>query len=145
MKTILTRFHIFLSHHSYLYATLAGIGIVLFWRGVWHSADLVHLYINHYHSSSSLSTVDQPWWDGPLSFVVGCAILYVTRAFVSSFIGNELILSGLRTEKRITKETESELKTEVFAIDEIKQEMNVINQKLGELEIKIRDHHSKGE
>ena len=143
MKTIFTRFHIFLSHHSYLYATIAGIGIVLFWRGVWHSADLIHLYIDNYHSS--LSTIDQPWWDGPLSFVVGCLILYVTRAFVSSFIGNELILSGLRTEKRITKETESELKTEVFAIDEIKQEMNVINQKLGELELNIRDHHTTGE
>ena len=95
MKKFLTRLHIFLSHHSFLYALIAGVGIVLFWRGVWHTTDLVHLYM-----SNSQAVMDHTWWDGPLSFLTGCLILYITRAFVSSFIGNELILSGLRTEKK---------------------------------------------
>ncbi len=135
MKKVMTRFHIFLSHHSFLYALLAGIGIVLFWRGVWHSVDLFHIYLNN-----SLDLNAHPWWDGPLSFLVGCFILYITRAFVSSFIGNELILSGLRTEERMAKQTESEVKTEMTSISDIKNEINTIAKKLDELEIQVRDH-----
>ena len=143
MKPSFNRFHIFLSHHSYLYATIAGIGIVLFWRGVWHSVDTVHLYITHYRSAGSMSVIDSPWWVGPLSFVVGCLVLYLTRAFVSSFIGNELILSGLRAEKRMTKETEDDVKTEVSKITDIKHTLSAISHKLEELETQVKDHHIK--
>jgi hypothetical protein len=83
------------------------------------------------------------WWDGPLSFVVGCVLLYTTRAFISSFIGNELILSGLRTEKKMTREADTELKTEIGAITDIKQEIDTITKNLGDLEAEIRDHHQK--
>lgn len=138
MTKAFNRFHIFLSHHSYLYATIAGIGIVLFWRGVWHTTDSFHLYINHYGNSQTISGNNHPWWDGPLSFIVGCLILYITRAFVSSFIGNELILSGLRAEKRLAKETEGEVRTEVSAISDIKEEMTIIADKLEELETQLK-------
>jgi hypothetical protein len=141
MTKIFNKFHIFLSHHSYLYATIAGIGIVLFWRGVWHSADSVHLYIRNYNSSISL--LEHPWWDGPLSFIVGCFILYITRAFVSSFIGNELILSGLRVEKKLTEETESDVKLEVLVIGDIKQEISSIGKKLEELEEQVKNSNYK--
>lgn len=136
MKKSLTKFHIYLSHHSFLYALIVGIGIVLFWRGVWHSVDLFHIYLNN-----SLDLAAHPWWDGPLSFIVGCLILYVCRAFVSSFIGNELILSGLRTEERMTKKTEDEVKTEMSSISDIKNEINIITKKLDELESQVKDHH----
>jgi hypothetical protein len=141
MTKVFNRFHIFLSHHSFLYATIVGIGIVLFWRGVWHSADTLHLYINNYSSTGSVSVIDHPWWDGPLSFFVGCLILFVTRAFVSSFIGNELILSGLRIEKKIAKQTEDDVKTEVATIGDIKHTISAISRKLEELEVQVKDHH----
>ncbi len=141
MTKIFNRFHIFLSHHSYLYATIVGIGIVLFWRGVWHSVDTFHLYINHYYSTGSTSLLDHPWWDGPASFLAGCLVLYVTRAFVSSFIGNELILSGLRAEKRLAKATEDDVKTEVSTISDIKHTVSAISRKLEELEVQVKDHH----
>ena len=32
-----------LSHHPIFYALVGGIGVVLFWRGVWHTADDVGL------------------------------------------------------------------------------------------------------
>lgn len=141
MTKTFNRLHIFLSHHSYLYATIAGIGIVLFWRGVWHTTDSLHLYINHYGNSQTISGNNHPWWDGPMSFIVGCLILYITRAFVSSFIGNELILSGLRIEKKITKQTEGEIKSEELVINDIKHTMSAISRKLEELEGQIKDHH----
>lgn len=143
MKKSLTRFHIFLSHHSGLYALIVGVGIVLFWRGVWHTVDLLHLYISHYRATASMDLVEHPWWDGPLSFLVGCLLLYITRAFVSSFIGNELILSGLRTEKKLTRETDTELKTEMTTVSAIKQELGTIAEALSDLETEIKDHHQK--
>lgn len=141
MTKVFNRLHVFLSHHSFLYATIVGIGIVLFWRGVWHTVDTLHLYVNHYNSTGSASIIDHPWWDGPLSFIVGCLVLFVTRAFVSSFIGNELILSGLRKEERLAKETEGDVKLEVLAIGDIKQEINSITKKLEELEAQVITHH----
>ncbi len=143
MKKVFTRFHIFLSHHSYLYALLVGVGIVLFWRGVWHTVDLVHIYIDHYSATAPLDSVHVPWWDGPLSFFVGCLLLYTTRAFVSSFIGNELILSGLRSERRMAKETEGELKSEIFTINDLKHTLSAVARKLDELEVQVKDHHKK--
>jgi hypothetical protein len=143
MKKLVNRIHIFLSHHSYLYALIAGVGIVLFWRGVWHTVDAVHLVLNHYHMTGSLDLGGQPWWDGPLSFIAGCALLYFTRAFVSSFIGNELILSGLRTEKKLTREADTELKSEMTTVASIKEELSTITEALGDLEAEIKDHHQK--
>jgi hypothetical protein len=74
---------------------------------------------------------------------VGCFILYITRAFVSSFIGNELILSGLRVEKKLTEETESDVKLEVLVIGDIKQEISSIGKKLEELEEQVKNSNYK--
>lgn len=143
MKKLLTRLHIFLSHHSYLYALIAGVGIVLFWRGVWHSVDSIHGIIGQYQLTGGVNFSGALWWDGPLSFFVGVLLLLFTRAFVSSFIGNELILSGLRTEEKMTKEADTELKTEMTTITSIKEEIDSITHALGDLESEIKDHHQK--
>ena len=31
----------FLSHYPIVYAFVGGIGVVIFWRGVWHTADYI--------------------------------------------------------------------------------------------------------
>lgn len=142
MTKLFNRIHIYLSHHSYLYALVVGVGIVLFWRGVWHTVDLIHMTINQYGGlEGPLDLVQHPWWDGPLSFLVGCIILYVGRAFVSSFIGSELIISGLRTEKKIAQKTEDEVKSEESTIAEIKETIGDIAHKLDDLEHQVKDHH----
>lgn len=130
-----------LSRHPKTYAFIVGVGIVLFWRGVWHSADQAHELIGQYYSTtSSISLISGPWWDGPLSLLVGIVILLITGGFTSSFIGNELILSGLRGEKRLNEKTEGELKTEVTAIGDIQDELVIISKKLEVLQ-KHADHH----
>jgi len=132
---------IFLSHRPKLYALVVGVGVVLFWRGVWHTADQIHTLLGYYQNVSPLDANISPWWDGPLSLLVGITILYFTGAFISSFIGNELILSGLRGEKKLSEKTEGELKNEVRAIGDIKDALSSIEDKIVELEHKIRDHH----
>ena len=143
IKKIELRTQNYLSHYPRFYALVVGIGVVLFWRGVWHSADNIHMAINYFTASSSTSLVFSPWWDGPLSFFVGGAILYMTGAFTSSFIGNELILSGLRGEKKLNEKAEADLKEEVVVIGDIKNELIVISRKLEVLERKASTNTKK--
>ncbi len=134
------RITILLSHRPRWYALIVGVGIVLFWRGIWHSADHIHSF--YYSLSGDFPTTDSfntPWWDGPLSLMVGGTILYFTGALISSFIGNELILSGLRGEKRLSEKTEGKVKNEVRAISDIKDELKNITSALEELEKKVLD------
>ena len=131
------RIKIYLSHRPKLYAVVVGIGIVIFWRGVWHTADFVHTYIVAFHGNISTDSLSGTWWDGPLSFAIGIIILFVAGAFTSSFIGNELILSGLRGEKRLTQKTETEVKGEEEFISDIKNELGTMTEKITELENEV--------
>jgi len=133
-KKIERKIEHFLSHYPKVYALIVGIGIVLFWRGVWHTADYAHNFFAYFASVSSTSLMDGQWWDGPLSFVVGTLMLYFTGAFTSSFIGNELILSGLRGERRLEERTGEEVKSEIIAIADIKDELVQVSRKLDALE-----------
>ena len=130
---------VYLSHRPKLYAFIVGVGIVLFWRGVWHTADDLHRY--YYLGPSNFDFLTSPWWDGPLSLLVGIIILYFTGSFISSFIGNELILSGLRGEKRLSERTETEVETEVRAVSDIKDSILALEGKITDLEKKVHDHH----
>jgi hypothetical protein len=135
--------HIFLSHRPKLYALIVGVGVVLFWRGTWHTVDNFHAMLIQYQTTSVIDFSAHAWWDGPLSLIAGCVILYLSGSFISSFIGNELILSGLRTEKKLTEKTESEVQGEFEAIAAIKEELDQISEKFEELETQVRDHHIK--
>lgn len=119
-----------LSHWPIIYGFITGVGIVLFWRGVWHGMDYVIERITTSQSNESIDLSGLPWWDGPLSLIIGTSLLLLVGAFISNFIGNEIIISGLRGEKKLTEKTESEVRTEVGAIGEIKNELKVISLKL---------------
>ena len=128
------RIIVFLSYRPKLYAFIVGIGIVWFWRGVWHSTDLIHTIFSSSFLPNPSVGAYSPWWDGLLSLFAGSVVLYFTGAFISSFIGNELILSGLRGEERLNKKTESEVKSEKKTIIFIKDELEDIRKKIEELE-----------
>lgn len=131
------RIKIYLSHRPRLYALIVGAGIVLFWRGVWHTTDLIHTYLNIFQNNLTIDSLNSPWWDGLLSLFVGIVVLHLTGAFTSSFIGNELILSGLRSERKLTQKTEVEVRTEEQVILDIKQELESMTGKIGELEKEV--------
>lgn len=100
-----------LSHHPILYAVIGGIGIILFWRGVWHLADDVNM-------SSIISTI------------IGAVILLLTGVFVSAFIGNRLIISGLVGEKRIEEKEQSEIVTEEMQLKNLQNTLTRLEKKL---------------
>ncbi len=103
-----------LSRHPTLYALIGGIGVVLFWRGIW---DLSGILIG-------------PW----TALILSIIIMLLTGTFVSFFIGEQIILSGLREEKRIDEKTEEEVKREGHDLQAIKKDIEVIK------EIVQRDH-----
>lgn len=115
-----------LSHFPITYAFCGGIGIVLFWRGVWHTADYLMLTLRNNIGISSIDLSSELWWDGPLSFLIGTFLLLISGLFVSNFIGNEIIMSGLRGEKKLSEKTETEVRTEVNAIAEIRNNVRAL-------------------
>ncbi|MEK7481764.1 MAG: hypothetical protein AAB464_00505 [Patescibacteria group bacterium] len=115
----------FLSRHPIIYAFIGGIGIVLFWRGVWHTADLF------------------PFLNGPISIIISSVILLLTGLFVSFFIGHSIILSGLKQEKKIEEKEISEIETEMDILKKEKDLVNGIYSRLEKIEKTMIDIKSK--
>jgi hypothetical protein len=124
----------YLSHNPILYGVIGGVGVVLFWRGVWHGTDFIMAYFGSKIGDTSINLTNYVWWDGPISLIIGFVILIITGIFVSSFIGNEVIISGLHGERKLTEKTEKELRTEAVVIDDIKNHMDQISDRLEMLE-----------
>ncbi len=125
------------SHRPIGYGFVGGVGVVLFWRGVWHTTDYLSAVIFVWRSAnSSVDLAAGPWWDGPLSLFFGIILLLITGLFVSNFIGNEIIISGLRGEKKLTEKTEVEVRTETGAIAEIQEKLDVLAKDIKNLETK---------
>lgn len=120
----------YLSHRPIMYALIAGTGIVLFWRGVWHSADMLVSIYQTWSPDYGVDLAGTLWWDGPLSIIIGIIILLLSGVFVSEFIGNEIIISGLRGEKKLTEKTEIEVKTEASDIAKIIADIKIIKEQV---------------
>jgi hypothetical protein len=103
-----------LSHHPRTYALIGSIGIVLLWRGVWMIADDLGL-------------------SGLTSAIFGIIILSSIGLFVSFFVGSEIIISGIKEEKRIDEKTEEEIKKETTSLNHIKSDLEEIKNKIDKI------------
>lgn len=108
-----------LSHYPILYALVGGVGIVLFWRGIWHTVDEFLL------------------WSGPTSLIIGSVILLITGVFVSSFVGTRLIISGIKGEKTIVEKSSEEIKNEESEIKKVENKLNKIESEILEIKSEI--------
>lgn len=124
-----------LSHYPILYAFVGGTGIIVFWRGIWHTIDFA---MEHYfyfgNIASSTSALSLPWWDGPMFILIGAALLLLVGLFVPSFIGNEIIISGLKGEKKAVEKTEQEIKDEAAVDARTAVQVEEINKRLENIE-----------
>ena len=125
-----------LSRIPLLYAFIGGVGIVLFWRGVWHTAD----FLTHYFVGDlTLTFFDVV--DGPISFIIGTIILLISGVYVSAFVGNRLIISGLSGEKKLAEKVEGEIETEEDQIKKMQNTLNKLEDQIVEIESEIKEHH----
>ncbi len=90
-----------LSRHPVVYGVVSGIGIVMFYRGVWMVLD------------------GYPVMTGWVTLVVACVILLLSGVFVSQFVSNSIILSGLKKEKKMVEKVEGEIKSDREHINDI--------------------------
>ncbi|MDE2079622.1 MAG: hypothetical protein KGI73_04545 [Patescibacteria group bacterium] len=128
--------HEWLSHHPIFYAVVGGVGTVLFWRGVWHTVDF--LSARYIHSGAAPGTIDYPFlWDGFLSLVIGFVLLLVTGLFVAAFIGDHVIISGIRHEKQVAEKTEEEIEEEEAMEKRAHEELHDIAERLARIEKKL--------
>jgi hypothetical protein len=109
-----------LSHYPVVYAFIGGSGIILFWRGIWHIAD-----------EFAVNSVT--------SIIIGLVVLLATGVFVSEFIGNRLIISGLVGEKLLTEKEESEIETEESQLRNLQNTLNRVEKKISDLEKEIEE------
>ncbi len=124
---------IFLSRHKFIYALIGGAGVILYWRGVWLTADIFY--------RAGINNSDQLWgwllsviFSGPGSVFVGALILSLTGLLVQEFIGNDIIISGLKKEKKIIDKTEDEIIEELKEEQKNKQLLQEIDSHLHDLE-----------
>lgn len=104
-----------LSRHPIIYAVIGGVAIVLFWRGVWYTADLF------------------PFLTGPVSVVLSVAVLLITGLFVSFFIGDRIILSGMKGEKKLVEKTAAEVQSDTDILLDIQKRVKKIADELQSL------------
>ena len=99
-----------LSRFPILYTIIGGVAIVLFWRGVWHTADLLQA------QGGFLGWL----FYEPTNLIIVVLILLGTGLFVSYFIGDTILISGLRKEKKLHEKTEKDIKEEEATLNDIK-------------------------
>lgn len=127
-----------LSRFPILYTIIGGVAIVLFWRGVWHTADMLK---------------DQGGWLGfifyePVNLILVIVVLLATGLFVSYFIGDSILISGLRKEKKLHEKTEKDIREEEATLSDLKKVVKELKTEVKEMKETVKEehaiHHSEG-
>lgn len=112
-----------LSRIPIVYAVVGGIAIVIFWRGIWYIADYF------YALGGFWSWIFNPFASVAFSIVV----LLVTGLFVSFFIGDRIIMSGLKHEKKVEEKTEAEIREEGARIESVHRKLDALSIEISEI------------
>ena len=112
-----------LSHFPILYSMIGGVAIVLFWRGVWHTADILQA------KGGILGFV----FYEPVNMIIVAIILLATGLLVSVFIGDTVLMSGLKHQKKIADKTEKEIEEEEAQLASIKAAVKEIKKEVDEI------------
>lgn len=109
-----------LSRYPIPYSLIGGVALVLFWRAVWETADIVM------RSHEIFAWIFYP----PVQLVLSTAALLLTGLMVSVFIGDRIILSGLRHEKKMEEQTEELVEMEQVTLIQLRDEIRTLKKDL---------------
>jgi hypothetical protein len=103
-----------LARYPIIYAIIGGVGIVSFWRGVWETSD--HIGI-----------------PSEFSLLGGLILMMSSGIFVTEFLGNRIIISGLKGDKKLEEKTLQEIETEEMFLSDLKAKVDRIEKLIEEL------------
>jgi MFS superfamily sulfate permease-like transporter len=112
-----------LSRYPIVYAFIGGVCVVIFWRGVWHTADMLM-------SEGGFFGV---LFYEPFTIAWSVVVMLITGLFVSFFIGERIVISGLKHDKKIFEKTAEELVIEEGEIASIITHIKSIEIELAQL------------
>ncbi|HBM45746.1 MAG: hypothetical protein UT05_C0002G0096 [Parcubacteria group bacterium GW2011_GWF2_38_76] len=113
----------FLSRFPVIYSLIGGIFVVVFWRAIWEIFDSIEIFNGFY--------------GGLLSLTISTVILLASGLLVSFFVGDTIIISGIKHDKKISEKTMDEVEKEnkemiiaIHKIDHIEKDLEEIKAKL---------------
>lgn len=106
-----------------VYAFIGGFSTILLWRAIWHSADLFQ------NLGGVIGMIFYPI----NQVFINVFILLAIGLFVSIFVGDHIILSGWKKEKKEVEKTEIELKEEGVELHEIMGEIRKLQRSVEDL------------
>ncbi|KKT11980.1 MAG: hypothetical protein UV93_C0011G0006 [Candidatus Azambacteria bacterium GW2011_GWC2_43_27] len=122
MKTFLKFFDVLedkirfsLSKRPILYGLVSGVGIVLFFRGVWLLAD------------------EFSFMTGLVTLITSIIILLLSGAFVEHFISDKIITSGIKKEKKLVEKEAAEIYAETSVLREVQKDVQKLDKKISAL------------
>jgi hypothetical protein len=83
---------------------IGGFAIVLFWRSVWEITNLLE-------------------WNPYITLIISICILLATGLFVSFFVGDTILISGIKKEKKLIEKTEEEVDEEVGFLQKVDEDL----------------------
>lgn len=110
-----------LSHVPIIYAIIGGFTVIMFWRAVWESIDILWRSDNIF-----FNWVFYP----PVSIIVSILILLMIGLMVSTFIGHRIIMSGLKHEKKVEDRAEDMIKEEELTLEHVIAEIKKLRSDL---------------
>ena len=111
-----------LSRKPIIYAIIGAVGVALLWKGVDDIA--LRFGIN-----------------GFLAIGIGLVMLMATGLLVSFFIGDSIILSGFKKEKKLVEKTGEEVAFEKETLGYVVSELERIEEQLDEIQQENEKHH----
>src|ERR1019366_337077 len=120
-----------LSHYPVIYTIIGGIAIVLFWRGVWHTADLLE------GQGGVVGFVFSP----VVNMILVAIVLLMTGLFVSYFIGDTILMSGIKGEKKVADRTQKDVKDEEAKIGELRSTIKEMKKEVDQIKAVVDEEH----
>ncbi len=111
------------SHVPVLYAFLGGSLMIIFWRGIWHTTDMLEA------KEGILSFIFYP----PITLVWSGLLMLFIGVFIPLFIGEQIILSGLKQEKTFNEKTKKEIDEEEVSLDRVNERIIGLERQIEEL------------
>jgi hypothetical protein len=116
-----------ISKRPILFGFVGGFAGVEFWRGVWNITDFFSLQLGYDIYG---------WQSATFSLVSGGFLMLITGLYISLFVGDSVIMSGIKQEKKMFEKTSEEIKEEEKEITKLENRLAKIEKLLEEIKNK---------